>query len=365
MMAEKDINSSMVEQEELDVQEEPKEEEAYIRYEITTYPSDFTLQVLHSKWKNEEILIPGFQRKFVWDQDRASLLIESFLLGLPVPNVFFYVDKDNKSIVIDGQQRLLSIFYFFEGYFGEEDEKGRRKIFKLTGFEDDSPFAGKTYSDIKDTADGLKLRDSVLRAMNILQLSPRKDNTAMYHIFERLNTGGVSLTPQEVRNCVFRGTFNEKLFELNADSNWRKIMGKIKPDIHYKDIELILRVIALSYNYNIYESPMKEFLNKFMADHRDPSIKWIEEISVRFKKTAAVIVEKIGDRPFRPYGPINTSVLDSVFSVLMENFDIIPDDLSAKYKLLIATDIFVSFGTNSTKAVMDRLRGVKSILMGQ
>jgi uncharacterized protein with ParB-like and HNH nuclease domain len=101
-------------EEELDVVEEPKEEEAYIRYEITTYPSDFTLSVLYNKWQNEEIIIPGFQRKFVWDQDRASLLIESFLLGLPVPNVFFYVDQNNKSLVIDGQQRLMTVFYFFD-----------------------------------------------------------------------------------------------------------------------------------------------------------------------------------------------------------------------------------------------------------
>jgi uncharacterized protein with ParB-like and HNH nuclease domain len=351
-------------EEELDVVEEPKEEEAYIRYEITTYPSDFTLSVLYNKWQNEEIIIPGFQRKFVWDQDRASLLIESFLLGLPVPNVFFYVDQNNKSLVIDGQQRLMTVFYFFDGYFGEADEKGRRKIFKLTGLKEDNPFAGKDYNDIKDTDNGIKFRDSVLRAMNILQLSPRHDDTAIYHIFERLNKGGVSLTPQEVRNCVYRGDFNNCLFDLNSDPNWRKILGKSKADIHYKDIELILRVTALSKNHQKYESPMKEFLNKYMAANQNASKEWLATLSKRFKETSHLIIEKLGEKPFRPFGPINTSMLDSIFAVLMDNFEKAPSDLSERYKNLLSQNLFVRFGTNSTRAVKDRLREVKSILIG-
>lgn len=356
---------NIADRDEIEVQAEEKEEEAYVRYEITTYPSDFTLSVLHSKWKNDEIKIQGFQRKFVWDQDRASLLIESFLLGLPVPNVFFYVDEDNKSLVIDGQQRLMSIFYFFEGYFGEPDEKGRRKVFALSGLKEENPFAGKTYAEIEDTSDGIKFRDSVLRAMNILQLSPRKDNTAMFHIFERLNTGGVSLTPQEVRNCVFRGTFNILLLNLNTDTNWRKILGKTNPDLHYKDVELILRVIALSQEYSSYESPMKEFLTAFMAKQQNPSADWLKKVTQRFYKTTKLVVDKLGPRPFRPYGPINTSMLDSIFAVLMENLDNIPDDVMKRYESLLSSDVFVSYGTNSTKAVRDRFKKVRSILIEQ
>jgi hypothetical protein len=82
-------------------------------YQISTYPADFTLEVLHQKWKSDEILIPDFQRKFVWKQVQASKLIESFLVGLPVPAVFLYSEwKSQKFLVIDGQQRLKSIFYF-------------------------------------------------------------------------------------------------------------------------------------------------------------------------------------------------------------------------------------------------------------
>ena len=100
-------------------------------YEISTYPADFTLEVLHSKWRSNEIRIPDFQRRFVWKQVQASKLIESFLVGLPVPSVFLYSERKSQYFfVTDRQQRLKSIFYFFEGYFGEEDQ-GQRRVFRL------------------------------------------------------------------------------------------------------------------------------------------------------------------------------------------------------------------------------------------
>ena len=106
-------------------------------YEVVTYPADFTLEVLVAKLKGDppEIDKPGFQRKFVWTQAQASKLIESFLLGLPVPPIFVFTDAVNRQMVVDGQQRLKSIAYFFEGYFGPE-EKGRRPVFRLTGLNE-------------------------------------------------------------------------------------------------------------------------------------------------------------------------------------------------------------------------------------
>jgi hypothetical protein len=100
-------------------------------YHISTYPADFTLEVLHQKWKStdEEILIPDFQRGFVWKQVQARKLIESFLVGLPVPAVFLYSERrSQKFFVIDGQQRLKSIFYFFEGYFWTRDQRSPTRI---------------------------------------------------------------------------------------------------------------------------------------------------------------------------------------------------------------------------------------------
>src|SRR5690606_22122035 len=145
-----------------------------------------------------------FQRNFVWSIKQSSLLIESFLLGLPVPQVFFYIDADNTNLVIDGQQRILSVVFYFEGYFGSENLQGRRQVFRLTGLSKGSPYAGKRFEDLSQT-EQRKLKNSVLRAVNIRQLAPANQNTSMYHIFERLNTGGTPLRPQEIRNCVFHG----------------------------------------------------------------------------------------------------------------------------------------------------------------
>src|SRR5438093_7566497 len=88
-------------------------------FEIATYPADFILEVLDKKWKAGEIEIPPFQRQFVWKLPQAARLIESFMMGLPVPQIFLYTGEDQKLLVIDGQQRLRSVSYFFEGYFGE------------------------------------------------------------------------------------------------------------------------------------------------------------------------------------------------------------------------------------------------------
>lgn len=267
------------EPDELEVDEVFEESEAYVTYDIASYPSDLTLSVLAEMWKNKDIVIPEFQRNFVWKIDQSSLLIESFLLGLPVPQVFFYVDENNKNLVIDGQQRLLSVVYFLEGYFGSESIHGKKQVFRLAGLDDRSPYAKKRFVDL-DEASQRKLKNAVLRAINIRQLNPKEEHTSVYHIFERLNTGGTPLKPQEIRNCVFRGGFATQLRELNADSNWRKILGKETLDKHQKDVELILRVFALSQAWHKYEKPMKEFLNVAMdynSSGTTQKVKWFAE----------------------------------------------------------------------------------------
>ncbi len=183
------------------VSEVEDEESSPAQYEISTYPADFTLEGLHQKWLAGDIKIPKFQRQFVWKQTQASKLIESFLLGLPVPAVFFYTErKSQKYLVIDGQQRLKTVFYFFEGYFGEE-EKGKRKAFRLKGLNEKSKLEGKLFSDLEE-GDQRALKNAVLRSFIVKQIDPA-DDTSIYHIFERLNTGGTLLTAQEVRNCVY------------------------------------------------------------------------------------------------------------------------------------------------------------------
>ncbi len=94
--------------------DESEESDVQLEYDIAAYPSDLTLNVLYDMWKRGEIIVPDYQRNFVWSKKQASLLIESFLIGLPVPQVFFYVNAENKYEVIDGQQRITSIAYFYQ-----------------------------------------------------------------------------------------------------------------------------------------------------------------------------------------------------------------------------------------------------------
>lgn len=311
IIKEKTKGNIMEDIEELQIEDEVEEDEVPIEYDIATYPSDFTLSGIQKMWGDGDIEIPEFQREFVWTIKQASLLIESFLLGLPVPPIFFYIDEEHKNLVIDGQQRILSTVYFFDGYLGKESSHGKRQVFRLAGLDERSPYHGLKYEELSQP-DQRKLQNAVLRAINVRQLSPKEDNTSMYHIFERLNTGGTALKPQEIRNCVFRGDFIQILRKLNTDKNWRLIVGKNTSEKHQKDIELILRIFALSNDrWKAYEKPMKEYLNLHMRKNRKGKSREVKLFSEQFLQTCELIIKKLGNKPFHIRGPLNTSVLDS------------------------------------------------------
>jgi hypothetical protein len=125
------------EADELNVEEET-DEVPYVEFDISVSPSDPTLELLAQQIARDDIIIPFYQRKYVWKIEQASKLIESFLMGLPVPQVFLYVNEDDRLEVIDGQQRLMSVKYFMDGFFGDEDDKERKQVFKLKGLSERS-----------------------------------------------------------------------------------------------------------------------------------------------------------------------------------------------------------------------------------
>lgn len=334
-------------------------------YQISTYPADFTLEVLHQKWKAEEILIPDFQRRFVWKQVQASKLIESFLVGLPVPAVFLYSErKSQKFFVIDGQQRLKSIFYFFEGYFGPETQQGARRVFRLTGLSQDSIFNRKTFEDLRDE-DKRRLKNAVLRSFVVQQLDPA-DDTSMYHIFERLNTGGTFLTNQEIRNCIYHGNFIAFLTDINALPAWRDILGKDVPDTRRKDIELLVRFFGMR-DILAYKKPMKDFLSKFMKKNRDASKEALEASREIFERTCDAVVTSLGKKPFHVRAGLNAAVFDAVMTAFSNHLDAIPADVQDRYARLIADEDFNKNTRNSTTdvdTVKERLRQAKTVLFG-
>lgn len=333
------------------------QESAPEAYHVITYPADFTLEGLVNKYKRGTLQVPGFQRKFVWTIKQASRLIESFLLGLPVPSIFLFTEpKDqNKQLVIDGQQRLMSLVYFFEGYFGEP-VNGKRKVFRLTGLNEKSPYNNKTYNDLKETNESAynNLNDAVLRAFVVKQLQP-EGNTSIYHIFERLNTGGTQLVGQEIRNCVYHGNFNDMINELNKHKPWREIFGTPEPHKRQKDSELILRFFALHYELEKYKRPMKDFMSDFMAENQDIDENKLKEMRTLFVDTCDIILKSLGDKPFHIWSGLNVAVFDSVFTTVSRNLVKDHDAIYEGFMQLTRDDDFIKGvrGPTADESIVD------------
>lgn len=343
--------------------EEESDEVPFVEFDISVSPSDPTLELLAAQVDRKDIVIPFYQRRYVWSIEQASKLIESFLMGLPVPQVFLYVNADDQLEVIDGQQRIMSVKYFLDGFFGEPDAQSRRQIFRLKGLSERSEYNGKTFEELS-SRDQRKLRNSTLRAINIKQLRPSARNDSVFHIFERLNTGGTQLKPQEIRNAVYRGRIVDELKSLNLTKGWHNILGIKKPDKNQKDIELILRLFSLFETWADYEKPMLRHLNATMDSNRDFS----SERAIRFKERFPIVVQTISDslqKPFRPRGVINAAVLETVMVIMLENENTNSIEFIERYEELLRDRGFIehiSGGTTDTLVLRSRFKIAQRIL---
>lgn len=286
----------------LDMVDEEDEALPY-KYSITSYGADYPVDALVKRMRTGHIVIPPFQRGFVWKLPQASRFVESLLLGLPVPGIFLSRDDDSgKLLVIDGQQRLRTLQYFYNGVFADS---GRE--FALAGV--DTKFRGMTYETLADE-DRLRLDDAIIHATIIHQDEPTDDRSSIFQVFERLNTGGTSLSPQEIRACMYQGPFRDLLKELNEYPSWRQLLGPV--DSRMRDQELVLRFLALYYSGHKYDKPMKGFLNTFMARNRHLDRLSADDIRALFKKTMDTILAMIGDRAFKPKKSIQAALVDSI-----------------------------------------------------
>ena len=257
-------------------------------YDITAVPNDFNVAVIVSFIDSGAIRIPGFQRNFVWDLARASRLIESLLLGLPVPQVFLYQHDRGPLLLIDGQQRLMSLYYFVKGRFPKREARAKiRGLFDISGsldksilYEDElfsnfglslkgqdgepgaqSPFHGKKYATLGDERRTLDLR--TVRNVVIKQVRPTDDHSSMFEVFNRLNSGGVNLSAQELRMSLYDSEFLTRLLKLNTWTKWRRLLQRPEPDVRFKDVEILLRSFALLLWLDEYRPSMVKFLNRF------------------------------------------------------------------------------------------------------
>jgi len=322
-------------------------------YSITSYGADYPVDALVKRLNKKDVFIPPFQREYVWTLKQASRFIESLLLGLPVPGIFLAKESDSqKLLVIDGNQRLRTLEFFYN-----VDFKGRGKGFSLKGVQ--KQFEGKNYKTLSED-DRIKLDDSIIHATIVKQEEPSKDESSVYHIFERLNTGGSLLRPQEIRACIYYGDFNELLNELNENKQWRSIYGQ--QSMRLKDRELILRFFTLFFKSNDYKRPMKSFLNSYMGSNRDLTINSKEELTTLFDNTIDIVYRSIGDEAFRPVKAINAAVFDAVMIGIatrisekeIEDLETVKE----KYENLLAKPEFIESYKTSTsdeKIVKNRI----------
>ncbi len=338
---------------EFDETEETSEDEASnpIQYEIMNYPADTTLSGYCELWDRNQLEVPDFQRAFIWDQVKASKLVESFLLGLPVPGVFLFKSHGSPSyLIIDGQQRIRSVISYIKGRIHD-------RVFKLKNVN--PKWDGLSFDELPDD-DQFKLKGAVLRSTIIQQINP-DDGSSIYLIFERLNTGGVNLNPMEIRQCVSYGPFINALKEMNSSEAWKALLGRSKADSRLRDVELVLRCVSLAWYSDHYEKPMKGFLNT-SAELQRKNPDDYEKIVEHFEKVCKATLDALGEKPFHLRGRLNYGMLDAIIA---SEFKTGPSkNLKSIVEKLKNDPVFmeaVTANTSDTKEVKLRLAKVKAL----
>lgn len=339
---------------------EPTDDEAPsdIRYEINSFPADFTVKVMYDKWEQKQLIIPEFQRRYVWNLPQASRLIESLLLGLPIPQLFLYRERTSpKLLVVDGHQRLGTVARFYRGRFDE------KRLFKLSGV--DKRWNGLTYEDLSDD-DKMLLDDTTMRSIVIQQTAP-DDDSSIYQIFERLNTSGTQLNAMEIRKALYHEHAYPFLEALSQRNTWRVILGVTADDKRLRDVELVLRVLALADNVDEYTKPMKTFITKHMKTLDRKSAEDRRHDGERFATACDAVAEALGERPFHLRGRLNVAALDSVMAVALNHGVQDEGRFRTNYDTLRANAAFIdstAHDTSDASVVKQRFTLTREILLG-
>lgn len=308
-------------------------------YQINTFGADYTVDGLVKRFDRGDIFRPPFQRNFVWSQPQASRFVESILLGLPVPSIFLYKEEaTQKNLIVDGLQRLTTLHAFTKGRLPHTN-----RIFRLQGVK--NRFEGKILEEL-EPEDQRRFEDAIIHTMVIQQIAPDDSNGSVFHIFERLNSNGTPLHPQEMRAAIYHGPFQDLLGKLNENKDWRAIFGNVHK--RAKDQELILRFLALSCELESYQKPMKGFLNKFMQTNRYISEEAQEKYRAAFFRAIGMARAALGDKAFRPARAFNVAVFDAIMVAIARTESLTADNLRSAYERVVADEAFWQMASEST-----------------
>lgn len=222
----------------------------------------------------------------MWDDARSSRLIESAILEVPLPVFYLAEGSDSAQEVIDGQQRLSAFFRFLD------NEYALRGLKALPGL------IGKRYRDLDKPVQKL-VRDCPVRTVVFKRES---DENLRFEIFERLNTGAVPLNAQELRNCIYRGRYNDLLQKLSHDPEYMRLMGLRAPEKRMRDVEYVLRFAAFYHaTYLKYKPSMAQFLNEDMRAHQNITPEQANQLEAAFKRSIALVWSLLGANAFKRY----------------------------------------------------------------
>lgn len=293
---------------------------------------------------------PFYQRRSRWDEDRQSKLIESFIINIPVPPVFLYEKSFNSYEVMDGQQRITAISDFYTNKF------------ELQGLDLWPELNGMKYSDLPNKIRAGLDRRSISSIVLLKESAPNDEDAIFLRqlVFERLNTGGVKLERQEIRNSLGTGIFNDSLFELARLDIFRKIWGlpQFTPEelnnhklpIYEKaffkkmeDIEVVLRFFALRHMKN-FKYGIQGFLDLYLIRSKNFDVKDCDYLKDLYTKTLNTAAEVFGENVFRTFDEEHYSknpvkgVYDGVMVALSEFYESFDKLILNKQKVVKETE---------------------------
>jgi len=301
-------------------------------FKISSWGADLSFRELISRYDEDELVKPELQRNYVWDKTEASRFIDSVLLGLPVPSIFLAKTKDEKLLIIDGYQRFMTVRDYVKGIFSKD-----KSVFKLSRSEKiHERWRGKAFLELSDD-EQRKIRNTTIHAIIFMQQHPVSGDTSLYQVFERINSSGRTLLPQEIRNCIYQGPINSLLFELNSNKNWRSLWGTEVPDERMRDLEHILRFFAISDKEILFSEKvptrisLKKYLNQYMDSVNSPEL--VGDLRSRFEVTIQFVHDHFGNGAFHNLSPSEEGKLVPSFSSTVFDAVMISADIATRRKL--------------------------------
>lgn len=226
---------------------------------IVVYGTDWTTETIFNQLARGNIeLTPSFQRRDAWTLQKKSRLIESLILGLPVPQIVLAERKKGQFIVLDGKQRLLSIFQFY----GESQSKYDN--FKLSGLEILTKWNNYSYQDLKNNVIDTNIISALdNQPIRTIIIRNWQQESFLYTVFSRLNTANTPLSPQELRKSLYPGEFTDFIDEKSGKiQGLRLFFGSEEPDFRMRDTQILLKYIAFQLFLSQYKGNLNQFLNE-------------------------------------------------------------------------------------------------------